>query len=141
MPLDSQAAAAPGRVPQEDHGQEKGTAQSEGHVRELRDRQQRIDDVSTLRDRDQADGPASVLETPIAPGRVPAVRLDWQPIETAPKDRTLFIGALYRDGTVYRVHLAEWAQIGFYEPYSGKGLHFLTHWMPLPDPPAVRVEP
>lgn len=67
----------------------------------------------------------------------PTAREAWQPIATAPKDKP-FIGALIRDGRIWRVHDAQWQKIGFYTLNGGEGLHFLTHWQPLPPPPARR---
>jgi hypothetical protein len=59
----------------------------------------------------------------------------WQPIETAPKDGTLVIGALIDGGKVWRVHEMRFARIAWYTN-SGGGLPKMTHWMPLPEPPA-----
>ena len=65
------------------------------------------------------------------------VKMEWQPIETAPKDGAKILA--YADGSMTVVYwlecgdnweLAEsgsWAESGEWEP---------THWMPLPLPPA-----
>ena len=62
---------------------------------------------------------------------------EWQPIETAPKDRTdIMIGAW---------HNGVWQQcMSFYMPeyklFNGKLEQTPTHWMPLPDPPTKEGE-
>lgn len=66
----------------------------------------------------------------------------WQPIESAPKDGTAFLGYIpAHRGYVARqdievVHWTQWGG-GAWENLSGfkiipKGI---THWMPLPEPP------
>lgn len=55
----------------------------------------------------------------------------WQPIQVAPKDGTLIIVALIRDGVVRRVSDAAFQQIGWYTK-NGDACHWATHWMPLP---------
>ena len=60
--------------------------------------------------------------------------MSWQPIETAPKDGTLIIGALIRDGKVWRVHEMKHNGLAFYT-VAGGALPQMTHWMPLPEPP------
>lgn len=62
--------------------------------------------------------------------------MDWQPIETAPKDGTGIIGALIRDGRIYRVHEMLHNGLAFYT-FSGESLPRMTHWMPLPEAPKV----
>jgi len=62
--------------------------------------------------------------------------MEWQPIETAPKDGTTILVYL-ANGDVHTAyghfynkgHDFEWAQYGGYETYLP------THWMPLPPPP------
>ena len=70
---------------------------------------------------------------------------EWQPIETAPKDRKFFLGAknlgvgygwnryicLYRDSQFW----SNWsiAEGGLLCPLNEKNTP--THWMPLPDSP------
>lgn len=66
----------------------------------------------------------------------------WYPIETAPKNGTLIIGALIKDdGKVWRVHEMKHNGLAFYT-VAGGSLPRMTHWMPLPvfpaAPPAVR---
>lgn len=67
--------------------------------------------------------------------------MDWQPIDSAPKDGTRFLA--FRDGIMEVVWFKrDW----FYEGDTGLGSdnwlypkdHQPTHWMPLPEPP-VRV--
>lgn len=62
--------------------------------------------------------------------------MDWQPIETAPKDGTHMLATGYdfddpRQGR--HAAVVSWCGDAFmdnYEPYE-----WLTHWMPLPAPP------
>jgi hypothetical protein len=54
----------------------------------------------------------------------------WQPIDTAPKDRTI-IGALIRDGRVWRVHEMKHNGLAFYTT-AGGSLPKMTHWIPMP---------
>ena len=57
----------------------------------------------------------------------------WQPIETAPKDGTLIIGALIdtQYGRVCRVHDMKHNGLAFYT-VTGHSLPQMTHWMPIP---------
>lgn len=66
--------------------------------------------------------------------------MQWQPIETAPKDGTPILG--FADGEITTV---EWFQIGAIAgyftlcvcgPWAVDGEWNPTHWMPLPNPPA-----
>lgn len=59
----------------------------------------------------------------------------WQPIETAPKDGTVVIGALIRDGRLWRIHDMKHDGLAFYT-LNGGSLPQMTHW--LPAPPASR---
>jgi hypothetical protein len=56
----------------------------------------------------------------------------WQPLSTAPKDGTAIIIARIESGKVWHIRMAAWAKIGWYEIYSGAGVNYPTHWMPLP---------
>lgn len=67
--------------------------------------------------------------------------MEWQPIETAPKDGSKIIGYPFFG----RVCIAEYLNLAciekgwFVDESSQDGLGFddvkLTHWMPLPAPP------
>lgn len=59
--------------------------------------------------------------------------LDWQSIETAPKDGTTILFALHDYGMA-SVDFG-WYNGQVWRNYEGD-LLFPTHWMPLPDPPA-----
>lgn len=70
--------------------------------------------------------------------------MEWQPIETAPKDGTPVIitrhdetwgwvlgwGEYFQQGKI-----VGWVSRGFREPPGELGLAHPTHWMPLPEPP------
>ena len=64
--------------------------------------------------------------------------MNWQPIETAPKDGRKILGF---NSSLLAIVIAEWdGALGWYvDKYSLDGLSFedtlLTHWMPLPNPP------
>ena len=60
--------------------------------------------------------------------------MEWQPIETAPKDGTPVIGSLVKGGKVLGAfdivrRGSKWQTI------QGVSFNDATHWMPLPDPP------
>jgi hypothetical protein len=66
-------------------------------------------------------------------------RMEWQPIETAPKDGTQIIGFRWpcednRKAWPHMCSIAHWD--GF--NWRWMNGHYLppTHWMPLPEPPA-----
>ena len=58
--------------------------------------------------------------------------MDWQPIETAPKDGTRVI-VLEGDGDV---SLADFYDGRWFYSVAHDEMFDPTHWMPLPDPPA-----
>ncbi len=71
-----------------------------------------------------------------------------QPIDTAPRvtsgprDRGCLIGGLWNpDAKCWmRFALIEWINvIGWYEAYSGKSAHWVTHWMALPHHPTLEL--
>lgn len=80
--------------------------------------------------------------------------MEWQPIETAPKDGTQILVAgndLGDPRNGQHICVAEWCQdartfeqlareegsdfSGWYDASDDGPLLFLTHWMPLPPPP------
>lgn len=61
-----------------------------------------------------------------------AERETWQPIETAPKDGTVFLACWVTDGGPY-FGAVQWQYDGWVENSEPVGLP--THWMPLPAPP------
>ena len=56
--------------------------------------------------------------------------MTWQPIETAPKDGTIIIGALINK-QVWRVHDMKHNGLAFYT-VNGHSLPKMTHWIPMP---------
>jgi hypothetical protein len=73
--------------------------------------------------------------------------MKWQPIETAPKDGTLFLGFYKSHGGVTGYVKETW-----WGPLKSKNqewllrglqvdpINQLTHWMPLPEPPEAVTE-
>jgi len=61
---------------------------------------------------------------------------EWQPIKTAPKDGT-WILAWGIDKSVQRVSWGRTRQgeLQWCTPHGWCAFRYLTHWMPLPDPP------
>jgi hypothetical protein len=65
------------------------------------------------------------------------MKKEWQPIETAPKDGTYFLG-FDKFKTIGVFHYIEWCIEGKkYWNYEDREewSYILTHWMPLPEPP------
>lgn len=59
--------------------------------------------------------------------------MDWQPIETAPRDGSdVLIGGYYPNG-VWFVSMGWFSEDRGY--WSGHKIDPPTHWMPLPQPP------
>ena len=65
--------------------------------------------------------------------------MEWQPIETAPKDGTLVLvwdedtGGAF--AAQFLVEVTGWGNPGEWMDWHGMRLLQPTHWMPLPDPP------
>lgn len=59
--------------------------------------------------------------------------MDWQPIETAPKDGTNIIVYCPLPGSEYIV-TARFIRV-WVDSYEGEDIFNPTHWMPLPEPP------
>jgi len=62
--------------------------------------------------------------------------MDWQPIETAPKDGKEILVININQGNIF--NLISWNTVHGYWQSKGVVFHFQeTHWTPLPKPPAV----
>lgn len=73
--------------------------------------------------------------------------MEWQPIETAPKDGTWFWALVDLDAINVRWHdgfnefVSGWRQMTFAKSYGGETMDHspdivkFDHWMPLPQPP------
>lgn len=59
---------------------------------------------------------------------------EWQPIETAPKDRAILVYGLRYSGEGYQ-EVTHWYSDRWPIEWM-EGYHTPTHWQPLPDPPA-----
>jgi len=62
--------------------------------------------------------------------------MDWQPIETAPKDGRWILAASTEYAAVkisWNFHHKDWARHG--DKDAEPVLHQPTHWLPLPAPP------
>ncbi|WP_232416341.1 DUF551 domain-containing protein [Methyloversatilis universalis] len=97
----------------------------------------------------------------LAASREREARMRWQPIETAPKDGSLFLCWVYAvrygetdDGQRYQqdvsqVDFCSWREgpsdlrdHGYFDPCCGQIADHqdVTHWMPLPVPPRVALD-
>jgi hypothetical protein len=87
-----------------------------------------------LEEREAEIGLAPAVEEAIARAyRDGAMAVEWQPIETAPKDGTRFLYA-WRDPED-----GEWTiAVGFWSRPSDDDVGPITHWMPLPAPPEMK---
>lgn len=56
---------------------------------------------------------------------------EWQPIETAPRDRTDVLVLLANNSVRVARYVVGWATV------PGGWTLYPTHWMPLPAPPAT----
>ena len=65
------------------------------------------------------------------------MNMEWQSIETAPKDGTSFWG--YWPGGKHdcSMYAFKWHKEGWWETNEDYPTTAPTHWMPLPDPPAA----
>lgn len=99
------------------------------------------------------DFPPRVYRAMLAAAPEPPPQMTWQPIESAPRDGTWFVAAMFDDeyGPQYEVGAYDPLIHAQYEP-AGDGLFrkvesiayewqgfsnfaHMTHWMPLPAPP------
>lgn len=78
------------------------------------------------------------------------VVVEWQPIETAPRDGRPILIARHMGEFGWVRGWAHWEDVrgisgwiarGFFEHPGVLGLTAPTHWMPLPAPPAASKEP
>jgi hypothetical protein len=62
--------------------------------------------------------------------------MEWMPIETAPKDQSMFIWGYWK-GDRFSIGLSYLSVSGEnLDAYGGGDVsRFATHWMPLPPPP------
>ena len=60
---------------------------------------------------------------------------EWQPIETAPKDNTVFLA--WRNHATHPLMVRYEPSYDWFANYDGEHVYDLTHWMPLPKPPAI----
>lgn len=89
------------------------------------------------------------------PALEPTPMTEWQPIATAPKDSSRILIYAVSSATGHgSIHLAWWAipyenapdergwwETGLYGTHHPVVPEFVTHWMPLPDPPLPALEP
>ena len=67
--------------------------------------------------------------------------VEWQPIESAPKDGTEILVANISNGAIYTVMWLDegesigWWDIASLDDYGRATLFSPTHWMQLPNPP------
>ena len=68
--------------------------------------------------------------------------MEWQPIETAPKDGSAILGAWQCLNKTWDMDAMFWFEEdgeGAWFDYFGDYDHSPTHWMPLPEPPKEEV--
>lgn len=79
--------------------------------------------------------------TPSSAGTVSVEAAGWQPIETAPRDGTWFLACI-KDAGPYKPRLVHFADAYDRFPINDEDACWSrapTHWMPLPEPPALRA--
>lgn len=67
-------------------------------------------------------------------------KTEWQPIETAPRDGTVFDVYTKYGRVTNCVACRQFGRIYSYDPESDnydRKVNFATHWMPLPEPPTT----
>jgi len=94
----------------------------------------------------RSDSPPHITYTQFLAALAEYGQAEWQPIETAPRDGTIFMAINMRGGNgfkhqfVFSDSLPEgktWASdAGWRNPGRDWPVYF-THWMPLPDAPAA----
>ena len=60
---------------------------------------------------------------------------EWRDIETAPKDNTVFLA--WRKHATHPLMVRYEPSYDWFANYDGEHVYDLTHWMPLPKPPAM----
>ena len=60
---------------------------------------------------------------------------EWQPISTAPKDNIVFLA--WRKHATHPLMVRYEPSYDWFANYDGEHVYDLTHWMPLPKPPAI----
>ena len=60
---------------------------------------------------------------------------EWQQIETAPKDEAVFLA--WRKHATHPLMVRYEPSYDWFANYDGEHVYDLTHWMPLPKPPAI----
>ena len=79
------------------------------------------------------------LSTPFTPTAlnelIEKVENEWQPIETAPKDEAVFLA--WRKHATHPLMVRYEPSYDWFANYDGEHVYALTHWMPLPKPPAM----
>ena len=101
----------------------------------------RLECYSTGITNDIIESLRSVAEKPLA--ELAAIKAEneslkrdqWQPIETAPKDGTVFL--VWRKHATHPLMVRYESSYDWFANYDGEHVYDLTHWMPLPKPPAM----